>query len=200
MSFSEPKNQIVVLASGGGGNFAAVVKAQEKFGYRVSMLVVDQQCGAIEIARQHGIPFMLIHKMPGSRHFATRLQQILPDETALLVLAGFTSILSAEFCTSWHRRIINTHPSLLPKYGGPGMIGVKVQEAVMLAGEKDTGCTIHYVDAGVDSGATIMQSTIAVDYQQTPWQLGGRVHLEENRLLPEAIAVVLKSLNKDEAV
>ena len=96
-------------------------------------------------------------------------------------------ILLAEFCKKWHKKIINTHPSLLPKYGGIGMYGVKVQEAVMKNKEKYTGCTVHYVDKSVDGGEIIFQKKILVNYDETAWQLGGRVFKEEAPLLIKAI-------------
>jgi phosphoribosylglycinamide formyltransferase-1 len=78
----------------------------------------------------------------------------------------------------------------LPKYGGKGMYGVKVQEAVMRANEAFAGCTVHFVTAGLDEGGIILQKSIAVDYRDTPWQLGSRIFKEENRLLVEAVSLL----------
>ena len=99
-------------------------------------------------------------------------------------------ILPDSVCEKFKKKIINTHPSLLPKYGGKGMYGVKVQEAVMAAHEKKAGCTIHYVTKDIDAGDIILQKEIDVDYSETPWQLGGRIFNEEVKLYPEAIRII----------
>lgn len=78
-------------------------------------------------------------------------------DTSLIVLAGFLPIIPKWICEKWERRIINIHPSLLPEYGGKGMYGVKVQEAVLRNHEKYAGCTVHYVDEGIDTGEIIIQ-------------------------------------------
>ncbi len=114
-------------------------------------------------------------------------ERALPPDVDLIVLAGFMPIVPGDICERWQGKIINIHPSLLPKYGGKGMYGVKVQEAVMRAKEEMAGCTVHFVNAGIDEGEIILQKSIEVDYNETPWQLGGRVFQEENRLLVEAV-------------
>ena len=186
---AEPRDvfRVVVCASGGGGNFQALIDAQAAVGFRITLLVTDRPCGAVERAGRQGIPHVQVDSRGGGRTFEVALDQAIPAATNLIVLAGFMPIIPSGFCAKWTRRIINTHPSLLPKYGGKGMYGVKVQEAVMRAGESEAGCTVHYVSAEIDAGEIILQKTIPVDYRETPWQLGGRVFLEENRLL---VAVV----------
>ncbi len=196
MSMREKQQNIVVLASCGGGNFRSVVQAQKEYGYHVSLLIVDRNCGAIDKAKQLQIPWLLLDIAVLKDRFFTELDKAIPENTDLIVLAGFVQVLNHEFCARWHNRIINTHPSLLPRYGGKGMIGVKVHEAVMRDGEKLSGCTVHFVDEGVDSGAIILQTIIAVNYDETPWELGGRVHEAEKELLPRAIALVLANLKQ----
>lgn len=114
-------------------------------------------------------------------------ERALPPRVDLIVLAGFMPIIPRDICERWQGKIINVHPSLLPKYGGKGMYGVKVQEAVMREKDEMAGCTVHFVNADIDAGEIILQKAIAVDYSETPWQLGGRVFKEENRLLVEAV-------------
>lgn len=184
-------SKLVVFASGGGGNFLALIKSQQRFDYSISMLVVDRMCGAIDKAKQNNIPYFLIERKGDKENFFKELNRVLPNDIDLIVLAGFMPILNDEFCRLWDGKIINTHPSLLPKYGGKGMYGVKVHEAVMKAGEKETGCTVHFVDKGVDTGKIILQAKISVNKEETPWELGGRVHKLENELLPEAVALLL---------
>lgn len=115
----------------------------------------------------------------------------IPVGTDLIVLAGFMPIISAEFCNLWLGKLINTHPSLLPKYGGKGMYGVKVQEAVMAAREVLAGCTVHYVNEAIDGGEIIMQKSLLVDYSETPWELGGRIFKEENILLVDVVRLLM---------
>nr|WP_315485071.1 formyltransferase family protein [uncultured Undibacterium sp.] len=181
------KFKIAVCCSGGGGNFRAIVDARDDLQIEIVLLIVDRECGATSIAEQCQIKIMCIAAKGDAHNFARDLDAALDDDIDLVVLAGFLPIIPASVCTKWHKKIINTHPSLLPKYGGKGMVGVKVQEAVMAARETYAGCTVHYVSSVVDGGEIILQSKIGIDYQETAWQLGGRVFLEENRLLVEAI-------------
>ena len=101
-------------------------------------------------------------------------------------------IISEKICIKWKNRIINTHPSLLPNYGGKGMYGVKVQEAVMANKEEYAGCTVHYVTPEIDGGSIILQSKIKIDYTETPWELGGRIFQKEGPLLVKAISMLMK--------
>ena len=179
--------RVVVCASGGGGNFQALIDGRAAAGFQITRLLTDRPCGAVDRAVRHGIPHVQIDARGAAAGLLAALEQAVPADTDLIVLAGFMPIIPAEFCAQWARRIINTHPSLLPKHGGKGMYGVKVQEAVMRAGDSEAGCTVHYVSAEVDGGEIILQKSIPVDYRETPWQLGGRVFLEENHLLLAAV-------------
>lgn len=185
------KFNITVFASGGGGNFEAVVNSQDAAGYKVNLLIVDRECGAIHKAIKHRIPYVLLDKKLLGEEFFSAMERTIPVDTNLLVLAGFFPIISAGFCQKWSGRIINTHPSLLPKYGGKGMYGVKVQEAILANKDTRAGCTVHYVNAQIDEGEIILQKEIMVKDNETAWELGGRVFLEENILLVEAIKKIL---------
>ena len=179
---------ITVCASGGGGNFEALIQARDRIGFSINRLVVDRECGAIKRAESNGIPVSRI-KNPRT-NLSKQLNEIFEESTNLIVLAGFFPIIPGEICNQWEGKMINTHPSLLPKFGGKGMYGVKVQEALMEANERYAGCTIHYVNSNIDEGEIILQKSIEVDYKQTPWQLGGRVFEEETKLLVEAISLL----------
>ncbi len=193
---SKDRFNVVVCASGGGGNFQALIDARDELGIAISLLIVDRQCGAIVRAEIHGIPFVSLDATKGKEAMFETFAKAVPADADLIVLAGFMPIVPAHICERWQGRIINTHPSLLPKYGGKGMYGVKVQEAVMEAKEERAGCTVHFVNAGIDEGGIILQKSIAVDYSETPWQLGGRIFKEETRLLVEAVRL-LKAKAKD---
>jgi phosphoribosylglycinamide formyltransferase 1 len=187
MSLNPNDFEIVVCASGGGGNFQALIDAQASLGIRITKLLVDRNCGAIQRAIEASILYTKIIKTVDEVEFVRSFVSAVPSSTDLIVLAGFMPILPQAVCTAWKGKIINTHPSLLPKYGGRGMYGVKVQEAVIAAGEQQAGCTIHYVNETIDGGAIIRQQAIKVIDGETPWQLGGRIHLGEKKLLIEAI-------------
>ena len=187
--------KIVVCASGGGGNFQALIDARLELGIEISKLIVDRPCGAIERAQANTIPYTVLDVQTKEALFLD-LENSIPQDTNLVVLAGFMPIIPSSLCSRWCGKIINTHPSLLPKYGGKGMYGVKVQEAVMSAHEKEAGCTVHYVSAGIDEGEIILQKVIQVDYNETPWQLGGRVFKEENKLLVSALRLLLSRVKQ----
>lgn len=104
-----------------------------------------------------------------------------------IVLAGFLAIIPQWICEKWAQRIINIHPSLLPRHGGKGMYGIRVQEAVLAAGDKEAGCTVHYVSAEVDGGGIIAQSIVAVESNDTPESLAKRVQQAEKELLPQIV-------------
>ncbi|MBN1980961.1 MAG: hypothetical protein JW795_05480 [Chitinivibrionales bacterium] len=182
---------IVVLSSSGGSIFQNIINNQNVIGYSVDLLVVDRNCKAIERAENCGIKWRRIEKK-NCDDFSEEVNNIIPSKTDLVVLSGFLSILGRQFCEKWENKIINVHPSLLPKFGGKGMYGVKVHEAVMKAREEYTGCTVHYVSAEIDAGKILVQRSIKVDYQKTPWELGGEVHQLEKKVLLEAIELIMK--------
>ena len=100
------------------------------------------------------------------------------------------SILEPEFVKKWEKKIINIHPSLLPKYGGAGMYGIKIHEAVIKNKEKESGCTVHYVDTGIDTGEIIIQEKVTVSPDDTPETLQQKVLEKEHIILTEAIKKV----------
>lgn len=153
--------RVVVLASAGGGNFESVVNGQEAYGYTVTKLIVDRVCGAIDKAEKFGIECVRVEKEDADgRTMSEQLLWSIPEDTDLIVMCGWLSILKQDFLEHWTNKIINTHPSLLPKYGGKGMYGTKVHEAVMANHEKYTGCTIHYVTEGIDAGGDYIAETV----------------------------------------
>jgi phosphoribosylglycinamide formyltransferase-1 len=187
--------QITVCASGGGGNFQALIDSQKDSGYQINHLIVDRECGAIERAKNSQIPYVFHDRKGLKEIFWDMFLFSVPKDTNLIVLAGFMPIVPDYVCKLWEGRMINTHPSLLPKYGGKGMYGIKVQEAVMRAKEKYAGCTIHYVSSGIDEGGIILQSKLEIDYHLTPWQLGGEVFKMENKLLVQAVKLLMEKNN-----
>ena len=185
---------IVVCASGGGGNFRSLIKYQCDYGYHISLLIVDRERPAIKIAKENGISYSVLEKKVLGKSFFEEFEKIVPIDTNLIVLAGFLPIIPKWICEKWERKIINIHPSLLPKYGGKGMYGVKVQEAILRNHEKYAGCTVHYVDSEIDTGEIIAQKKILVMENESAWELGGRVFNEEIILLPLAIKHIREAM------
>ncbi len=183
---------LCVCASGGGGNFQSLIDHQEQFGYRIVKLITDRECGALDRAATHGIPSIMLDKKALGAAFFVMLESQFPTDVDLVVLAGFMPIIPQDLCARWSRRMINTHPSLLPNYGGKGMYGVKVQEAVLANHEEFAGCSVHYVTEVVDGGEIIAQQSIRVNPSESAWELGGRVHAEEVKLLPLAVKKIME--------
>ena len=183
--------KIVVLISGSGTNLERIlecINSGEIRDAKVSMVVADRDCYGLQRAENHGIEHHLIKR---GKSFSENLNKILPEDTDLIVLAGFLSILNDEFCKKYEGKIINIHPALLPKFGGFGMWGMNVHNAVIEAQEKESGATVHYVTSGIDEGEIILQGKVSVDENDTPETLAKKVHEVEYEIFPKAIDKVI---------
>ena len=181
---------ISVFASGTGTTLQALIDKQQEYGYRVAQVVTNRTCIALERAQAAAIPTLQ------SKNWEEIDQALTEKHVQLIVLAGFLAIIPEWICQKWEQRIINIHPSLLPKHGGKGMYGVHVQEAVLAAGDRMAGCTVHYVSAEVDGGSIIAQATVAVEDNDTADTLAQRVQIEEKLLLPQVIGELKKTSKK----
>lgn len=182
---------VVVLVSGSGSNLQRIIDCignGEIQNTKISLVVADRACYALERAENHQIPYQLIKR---GKDFSENLENILPENTDLIVLAGFLSILSQEFCEKYKGKIINIHPALLPKFGGKGMWGNHVHHAVIEAGEKESGATVHYVTSGIDEGEIILQGKVEVEDGDTPDLLALKIHQVEYDIFPKAINKIL---------
>ena len=182
---------IVVLVSGGGTNLQRIIDCIENGeipNATISLVVADRDCFGLERAKSHDIPAQVI---PRGKTFSAELKQILPKNIDLIILAGFLSILNNEFCESFSGKIINIHPALLPKFGGKGMWGHHVHEAVLKAGEKESGATVHYVTSGIDEGEIILQKSFEISENETVETLAQKIHQVEFEIFPKAINLVL---------
>ena len=190
--------KIVVLASGGGSNLQSLIDAAENgaINARIAAVISDRRGAfALERAKSAGIPSYEHDRFDKAR-FAVRddfdravadsIDAHAPD---LIVLAGYLSILPRETVTRY--RVINIHPSLLPKFGGMGFYGRKVHEAVIAAGETESGATVHYVDEGVDTGGIIAQERVPVMPGDTAETLAARVLETEHNLIVTAVKMLL---------
>ena len=182
---------IVVLVSGGGTNLQRIIDCidiGEIPNAQISLVVADRECSGLQRAKNHNIPVQVIQR---GKTFSTELKQILPAKTDLIILAGFLSILNKEFCESFDGKIINIHPALLPKFGGKGMWGYHVHKAVLEAGEKESGATVHYVTSGIDEGEIIIQKSFEISKGETLETLLEKIHTIEYEIFPKAINLVL---------
>lgn len=183
--------KIAVLVSGNGSNLQAIIDAVNSktlLNVSIEQVLADRYCFALERALEHDIPAYMTED---STQVSKELLDLLQPDIDLIVLAGFLSILSEEFCKKWNGKIINLHPSLLPKFGGIGMYGKKVHKAVLEAKEQESGATVHYVIPEVDKGDIIIQKKIAVDEQETVESLAEKIHKLEHILIVEALKKLL---------
>ncbi|MCK5248377.1 MAG: phosphoribosylglycinamide formyltransferase, partial [Spirochaetaceae bacterium] len=160
------------------------------------LVVVDRSCGALELASAAGIETVLLdRKLPGIGLSAELARLLAHRNIEMVALAGWLSILDGEITERWAGKMINIHPSLLPLHGGPGMYGRRVHRAVLDAGDRESGCSVHLVTLGVDEGKVLGQTRVPVIEGDTPESLAGRILIEEHKLYPQVIAGLAESLN-----
>ena len=199
--------RIAVLVSGGGTNLQALINAEKSGLLRDGeiALVVSNVDGAyaLERARMAEIETLTLLKkeLGGRAAFEARLQEELQAHGIdLIILAGFLSILSADFTAKWPDRIINVHPALIPSFCGKGFYGLKVHEAALAYGVKVTGATVHFVNEIPDGGRIIAQKAVEVQDGDTPEILQKRVMQEaEWVILPQAAQTVSKAIVEGKA-
>lgn len=190
------KTRIAVFVSGSGSNLQSIIDNIENgtLNCEISYVIADRECFGLERAEKHGIKSIMLDKKLFGNKLSDEISAILENDiekTDYIVLAGYLSILSESFINKWTRKIINIHPSLLPKFGGKGMYGMNVHRAVIEAKETESGCTIHFVDTGVDTGEIILQIKVPVLSDDTPEILQKRVLEKEHILLIEGIKKLL---------
>jgi len=193
---------ILVLVSGGGTNLQALIDAEAAgafVGARIAAVVSDRSgVYALQRAKAAGIPAFVekpnpdLAKAERRRELSDRiLRHCREMKIGLIVYAGFLSILAGDLIEEYSNRMINLHPALLPKFGGEGMYGERVHRAVLSAGEKESGCTVHLVDAGTDTGPILLQRKIPVLPGDTPESLAERIHKEEHFAIVEAVKMMV---------
>ena len=188
------KTKVAVLVSGGGTNLQALIDK-----------VADGQLDDVEIvivisSREDAFALTRAEKAGITTAVAREQQEVLKELKAsgaeIVVLAGYMRVLSPEIIAEYRDRIINIHPSLIPKYCGKGFYGMRVHKAVIEAGEKESGATVHYVDEGVDTGAIILQEKVPVLDGDTPETLAARVLETEHEILARGLERAVDNLKK----
>ncbi|HEV8505282.1 MAG TPA: phosphoribosylglycinamide formyltransferase, partial [Chitinophagaceae bacterium] len=161
---------------------------------KIALIISNRKkAGVLQIAEKENIPFLVIEK---EKFFSGNgyLDELASREIGFVVLAGFLWKIPEALITAFPRRIINIHPALLPRYGGQGMYGTYVHQAVIGAGEKESGITIHYVDQHYDNGDIILQVRCPVLDGDTPESLAHRIHELEHANYPLVIEELVRKL------
>ena len=184
--------RVAVLVSGGGTNLQVLLDALHDSPIaRVTRVISNRPAaGALQRARRAGVPTTVLRDAgdPGE------LQAALGD-AQLVVLAGYLRLVHPSIVARFRGRMINIHPALLPDFGGPGMYGHRVHEAVLASGAKESGATVHFVDEQFDSGAIIAQEKVPIEPGDTPDSLAARVLEAEHRLLPNVVLELARRIS-----
>lgn len=190
---------IAIFASGSGTNAENIVRFfHEGNRLRVAVVLVDREnAGVIERMERLNVPTLYFPRSVWRNDPQQIIRILQENDIELIALAGFLSIVADEIVDTYPQRILNIHPSLLPKFGGSGMWGGNVHEAVIAAGETKSGATVHYVTKVVDGGEILLQEEVDVLPDDTPETLEQRVHEAEYILFPRAIDEALRRLDKE---
>lgn len=189
--------KIAVFASGAGTNAKKII---EHFKHnsiaKVALIVCNNpKAGVLNIAAANNIPVLMVNRK-GFFEDTICLEELKLHQVDLLVLAGFLWMIPGYLIKAYPEKIINIHPALLPKYGGKGMYGAHVHQAVIEAHEKESGITIHYVDEHYDNGDIIFQARCEVLNTDNPETLARKIHALEHQHYPEVIEGLLKTMQQ----
>jgi phosphoribosylglycinamide formyltransferase-1 len=187
--------RLAIFASGSGTNMQRIAEYfSDNKSVEISIVVCNKPgAGVIHRADNLHIPVIMIDR-DGFYQTDTLTKTLIEKEIDLIVLAGFLWLIPDHLLRAFQHRILNIHPALLPKYGGKGMFGEKVHQAVVAAAEIKSGITIHHVNEKYDDGAIIFQQEFLLEPNETPESLAARIHLLEYRYFPEVIEKILLSL------
>lgn len=190
--------KLAVFASGGGTNLQALIDACRSKAIDAEIKAVisnNSKAFALERARKAGIDTFHISrkKYPDENEYVQTIKDVLSRHNIdLIVLAGYMKLLPVMIVRNYYGRIINIHPALLPKFGGKGMYGLNVHKAVIQAGEKHSGATVHMVDERYDHGPILIQRRVPVLADDSPESLAARVLEIEHKILPMAVSLFKK--------
>jgi formyltetrahydrofolate-dependent phosphoribosylglycinamide formyltransferase len=190
---TEPERRLAILLSGRGSNFEAIADAVEsgRIPNAKIVAVISDVANArgLTRARERGLPSYAVERARFDSRGAHEAEVLrILDETRpeLVCLAGYMRILSPEFVERWRGRLLNIHPSLLPKYRG-----LSPQKRALEAGDAETGCTVHLVDEGTDTGPTVLQKRVPIEPEDTEETLAARILEVEHAAYPEAVSMLL---------
>lgn len=181
---------MAVAVSGRGSNLLALCDAPDLGGAEVVLALADRDAPALVAARARGIFAVQLRDYRDGAEWLRTLRDAGAD---LLVLAGFLKLVPGEVVEAYRGRLINIHPALLPKHGGPGMYGRRVHQAVLEAGDTESGATVHLADEAYDRGDILGRGRVPVLPGDTAASLAARVLAVEHRLLPAAVAAAARA-------
>lgn len=188
---TESRARLAVLASGGGSNLQAILEHFDALGAaapaRVALVLSDRKAaGALDRAKARGIPSIWLPRERNGEMLALLQQHAITH----VALAGYLRLIPADVVRAYEGRMVNIHPALLPAFGGPGMYGHHVHEAVVASGARVTGPTVHWVSEHYDEGAIIEQEEVPVHEGDSPEQVAARVLEAEHRIYPRVVAAL----------
>lgn len=188
MSAQQPHHHLAIFASGNGSNAEAIIRYfQNDQNIKVALIVSNNpNAGVNDVAHRYHIPLQIISN-ESLQHPDIILEQLKKFNINWIVLAGFLKKIPDAIIREYPNRIINIHPALLPKFGGKGMYGNRVHEAVLKNKETETGITIHIVNEHYDEGPVIFQQKVPVDVNDTVETLSNRVRMLEHQFFPRVI-------------
>ena len=175
------KTTIAIFVSGRGSNAKAIIEQADQFNYKIGLLISSKSDAlALDLAKENKIETLVLNKaiFSESNSFLSDLEK---HKIKLLVLAGFLWKIPEYLIQAFPNKIINMHPSLLPKYGGKGMYGLKVHQAVVANNEAETGITIHLVNEEYDKGKILYQEAISISKNDTPEEVASKVLVLEHK-------------------
>jgi phosphoribosylglycinamide formyltransferase-1 len=192
LAINKNKTRLVIFASGAGSNAQKIIDYfKEKTTAEIVLIVSNNpKAGVIEIAAKENIPVLIIEKNQFKE--SGYLEKIKKSNPDLIILAGFLWKIPQALIQSFPHKIINIHPALLPAYGGKGMYGNAVHTAVVTAGEKESGITIHFVDEKYDHGETIFQAKCSLSEDENAETLAEKIHHLEHEFYSQTIEGLLR--------
>lgn len=186
--------RLVLLISGGGRTALNIAREINRgnLDAEIALIIASRQCAGVERCRAQGLKVQIENGILDSDRLSSLLDNARAD---LVCMAGYLKLLPIP--EKWRGRILNIHPSLLPKFGGAGMYGDRVHRAVLEAGEQISGCTVHLCTDEFDRGPIVVQRTCPVLPDDTPETLAARVFEQECAAYPEAIRITLRNLPRN---
>ena len=185
--------KVAVLISGNGTDLQSILDGVQSGYLNIDICAVisdKKDAYGLTRAKEREIPTYAVDRKNKAESVSDQILEIIEGKADLVVLAGFLSILSEKFVSKFENRIINIHPSLIPSFCGNGMYGMNVHRKAIEYGVKVSGCTVHFVDKGTDTGPIILQKVVPVFFEDTPEILQKRILEKEHQALPEAIKLI----------
>lgn len=187
--------RLAVFASGEGSNFQSIVDAAKSGALKAQVVLCvsnNPSAGVLDRATKSEIPVLVLNPSEFSDpdgYTSSLRAKLIEFETDFIALAGYMKMIPAEIVNEYSDHIVNIHPALLPAFGGPGMYGRRVHQAVLESGADQSGATVHLVDEEYDTGPIVLQESVPVRPEDTPDSLAARVLKVEHRIYPRALAL-----------